>query len=218
VAHQLDLLAILLGGATEEVAPAVSRVPKPRLHFYRCADCLSICTSPEQLSYRDPHGYMVAGGKCGACDGSLEYLGRTERDRLIKEHEACPCDDRCTSARGPNCSCRCGGENHGSNMTVTVRTDKGGIPVALINPAARLNAEAYRTAKQGFWDAWNPRYRAITDRKNSGEYIREFDLYLTGQHVARAYHKAVELRTHASRNQKIRALTEEIQRKREVAA
>src|SRR5258708_993631 len=84
--------------------------------------------------------------QCGACDGSLEYLGRTERDRLIKEHEACPCDDRCTSARGPNCSCRCGGQNHGSNLTVTVRTDEGGIPVAMIDPAARFKAEEYRAA------------------------------------------------------------------------
>src|SRR5437667_2847961 len=46
MAHQLDLFAILLGGATGEVAPAVSRAPRPPLHFYRCADCLSICTSP----------------------------------------------------------------------------------------------------------------------------------------------------------------------------
>src|SRR6266568_309903 len=92
MAYQLDLFAILMGGATEEVAPAVSRVPKLPLHFYRCADCLCICTSPDPLSYRHQRGYMEAGGKCGACDGSLEYLGRTERDRLVKEHEGCPCD------------------------------------------------------------------------------------------------------------------------------
>ena len=103
-------------------------------------------------------------------------------------------------------------------MTVTVRTDEGGIPVAMIDPPARLRAEEHRTGKQRFWDAWNVRFRTITDRKNSGEHIREFDLYLTGQHLARAFHKAIELRTHASRNRKIRALTEEIQSKREVAA
>ncbi len=212
-----NLLDILLGGATAEVAPVL---PKPivRLHSYRCTDCLSICTSAEQLSYRDRHGYIIAGGKCGACDGSLEYLGRTERDRLIKEHEACPCDDRCTSARGPNCSCRCGGENHGSNMTVTVRTDERGIPVAMIDPAACLKTEEYRAAKQGFWDAWNPRYRAITDKKNRGEWIEAFSIYLDGQYSARAFHKAVELRTHSSRNRKIRALTQEIRGKFEAAA
>src|ERR1035437_3493090 len=212
-----DLLDILLGGATAEVAPVP---PKPivRLHFYRCTDCLSICTSAEQLSYRRRHGYMVAGGRCGACDGFLEYLGRTERDRLVKEHEACPCDDRCTSARGPNCSCRCGGENHGSNMTVTVRTDEGGIPVAMIDPAARLKAEEYRAVKQGFWDAWNRRYRAITDKKNRGEWIDAFSVYLDGQYFARAYHKAVELRTHTSRNRKIRALAQEMLGKSEVVA
>jgi hypothetical protein len=212
-----NLLDILLGGATAEVAPVP---PKPivRLHFYRCTDCLSICTSAEQLSYRNRNGYMVAGGKCGACDGTLEYLGRTERDRLVKEHEACPCDDRCTSARGPHCSCRCGGEHHGSNMTVTVRTDEGGIPVAMIDPGAHVKADEYRAAKRAFWDAWNYRYRAITDKKNRGEWIDAFSVYLDGQYFARTYHKAVELRTHASRNRKILALAHEIQGKREVAA
>jgi hypothetical protein len=179
---------------------------------------LSICASVAELSYRHRNGYTVAGGQCGACAGTLEYLGRTERDRLIKEHEACPCDDRCTSARGPNCSCRCGGENHGSNMTVTVRTDEGGIPVAMIDPAARVKAEEYRAAKQGFWDAWNLRYRAITDKKQRGEWIDAFSVYLDGQYAVRAYHKAVELRTHAGRNRKLCALAQEIRGRNEVAA
>jgi hypothetical protein len=95
-------------------------------------------------------------------------------------------------------------------MTVTVRTDEGGIPVAMIDPAARLKAEEYRAVKQGFWDAWNPRYRAITDKKNRGEWIERFSVYLDGQYSARAYHKAVELRTHTSRNRKIRALAQEM--------
>jgi hypothetical protein len=212
-----DLLDLLLCGATSEVAPVPVK-PIVRLHFYRCTDCLSVCTSAELLSYRNRSGDIVAGGKCGACDGILEYLGRTERDRLIKEHDACPCDDRCTSARGPNCSCRCGGANHGSHMTVTVRTDEGGIPVAMIDPAARLKAEEYRAAKQRFWDAWNARYRAITDKKNRGEWIDSFGLYLRGQDYARAYHKTVELRTHGSRNRKIHALEQEIRAKSEVTA
>jgi hypothetical protein len=211
------LLDILLGGATVEVAPSLPK-PTRRLHFYRCVDCLSICTSEEQLNYRGRDGYLTAGGKCGACDGALEYLGRTERDRLIKEHEACPCDDRCTSARGPCCSCRCGGENHGTNRTVRVRTDGGSIPVAMIDPAARVKAEEYRGAKQAFWVAWNSRYRAITDRKQRGEWISEFGLYLDGQDFARAFHRAVELRTHSGRNRKILALAQEIRGKRGVAA
>ena len=103
-------------------------------------------------------------------------------------------------------------------MSVTVRTDEGGIPVALIDQAARVKAEEYRAVKQGFWDAWNPRYRAITDKKNRGEWIDAFSVYLDSQYYARAYHKAVELRTHASRNRKIRALAQEIRGKSGVAA
>jgi len=103
-------------------------------------------------------------------------------------------------------------------MTVTVRTDEGGIPVALIDPAARLKAEECRAAKRGFWDSWNPRYRVITDMKARGEWIDAFSVYLDGQHLARAYHKACELRTHAGRNRKLRTLAEEIRGKSEVAA
>jgi hypothetical protein len=103
-------------------------------------------------------------------------------------------------------------------MTVTVRTDEGGIPVAMIDPGAHVKADEYRAAKRAFWDAWNYRYRAITDKKNRGEWIDAFSVYLDGQYFARTYHKAVELRTHASRNRKILALAHEIQGKREVAA
>jgi len=99
-----------------------------------------------------------------------------------------------------------------------VRTDEGGIPVAMIDPAARLKAEEYRAAKQAFSDAWNPRYRAITDKKNRGQWIDAFTAYLDGQDFARAFHKAVELRTHAGRNRRIRALAQEIRGKSEVAA
>jgi hypothetical protein len=95
-------------------------------------------------------------------------------------------------------------------MTVTVRSDEGGIPVAMIDPAARLKAEEYRAAKQGFWDAWNSRYRAITDKKTRGEWIDAFSVYLEGQDFAHAFHRAVELRTHTGRNRKIHALAKEI--------
>jgi hypothetical protein len=103
-------------------------------------------------------------------------------------------------------------------MTVTVRTDEGGVPVAMIDPTARQKADEYRAAKQDFWDAWNRRYRALADKKHRGEWIDAFSVYLDGQYLARAYHKAVELRTHSSRNRKLRALAQEIRGKGEVAA
>lgn len=37
-------------GVTAEVAPVPPR-PIARLHFYRCTDCLSICTSAKELNY-----------------------------------------------------------------------------------------------------------------------------------------------------------------------
>lgn len=29
-----------------------------------------------------------------------------------------PCDERCTSAKGPECNCQCGGINHGIDYTL----------------------------------------------------------------------------------------------------
>ncbi|MDE2020283.1 MAG: hypothetical protein KGJ13_08115 [Patescibacteria group bacterium] len=40
--------------------------------------------------------------------------GRTIKARLVPEQK---CDGRCVNAIGPNCSCSCGGANHGSGYT-----------------------------------------------------------------------------------------------------
>lgn len=53
------------------------------------------------------------------CSGEFESMGPVLDDRapLVKRAHAAgdgePCDARCTSARGPSCSCPCGGKNHG---------------------------------------------------------------------------------------------------------
>ncbi len=47
---------------------------------------------------------------CSACGGRVlvsEVKGRFKHD--------VPCDARCTTARGHNCECSCGGANHGAD-------------------------------------------------------------------------------------------------------
>ena len=48
-------------------------------------------------------------GLCVTCGRAMEY-GEVA-GRFNPEHK---CDARCTSARGHNCECQCGGENHGA--------------------------------------------------------------------------------------------------------
>ena len=49
-------------------------------------------------------------GLCPTCGQAMKY-GQIE-GRFIAEHK---CDARCSSARGHNCECSCGGENHGAD-------------------------------------------------------------------------------------------------------
>lgn len=46
--------------------------------------------------------------KCPGCGENLS--GKAIEDRYNPQH---PCDARCTGAKGHNCECSCGGENHG---------------------------------------------------------------------------------------------------------
>ena len=53
-------------------------------------------------------------GLCPKCGRAMEYGAIDGRINLERK-----CDARCTSARGHNCECQCGGENHGSQWAIT---------------------------------------------------------------------------------------------------
>ena len=59
-------------------------------------------------------GFDTATVHCNACR-ALTKVTAVRWTQSAKPHE---CDDRCLAARGPNCSCKCGGENHGRNAGV----------------------------------------------------------------------------------------------------
>lgn len=180
-------------------------------YFYRCADCLSVCATETELKpfQHKESRYAMQVGKCGACEGWLEYMGRTQRARLVLDSTRCPCDDRCTSARGPDCECQCGGENHGSHMVVAFTIDQGGIPVAHITPDALARAVEYRTLYDAAKDAIEQRYGAWFRLKQE-RYLNaaEFIEYLDGARLSRELSKARTLRTHAARNRKLLKLAE----------
>lgn len=107
-----------------------------QLHYYRCIDCLSVATAED---YKPR-------GECGTCGGALEYMGRVQADRLVKTTERCKCDGRCIFAKGPNCDCKCCGDNHGSGWFgggfEIVTTDKGPVPRLRMVPSSTAAAIA----------------------------------------------------------------------------
>ena len=183
------------------------------MYFYRCSDCLSVFTTSEAIKhYYESDSGFPRYGKCGACGGRIEFMGRTERSRLVRDSERCPCDARCTSARGPSCDCQCGGENHGSNLWVPITVDAGGIPIAHVSPQASQLADKYRDLVAQVTTALWKRYGSFIEAKRRGEYLSGagFSLYLEGARRLRALHSAKELRSHNGRNKKLEAILREV--------
>jgi hypothetical protein len=164
-------------------------------YFVRCTVCLAV-------SAIDEHPASVM--QCGVCAGHLETMGRVERDRLVRDEHLCPCDDRCTSAKGPICTCRCNGKNHGSHLLVTVTRDAGAVPT--VTPArsreqARLFAIEYRAARE----AALTRLDTFTNRRQAAGWLDAAD-YREHRALSIALRKAHEAREHRARMPTLRAV------------
>lgn len=162
-------------------------------YFVRCAICLSVAALEE-------HPREI---QCGLCSALMEYMGRVERDRLVKDELRTPCDDRCTFARGPHCDCKCGGKNHGSKLVVTVRRDCGPVPV--VTPAhgrqqAELRAREYRAARGELLRQLDP----ILEQRRAGWIAA--DVYQRMRELQRTNAKTAQARDHAARMRAFRAV------------
>jgi len=195
-----DILELLL--AENEpcaVHPVAHIAPKPATdrYFIRCKDCLAINAHDVPRGFNwwhelptkhfpDPMGWSSGSTyPICPCGGTLEDMGKVQRSRLVHQHEESVCDDRCTQARGPNCDCKCGGENHGSKRTIVITRDAGGIPQAEI-PCNVENGRLYREAKESAWKRWYAKYSDVQNRKQEG-WIRDFDFYLESERARGRY-------------------------------
>lgn len=165
-------------------------------HYYRCRSCCHVVAVEGKLEYTpDDSGRMVCKTLC-VCDGKLDHLGRVARSRgLVLDSERCPCDARCTAAPGPSCSCRCGGENHGSGRVVPVELDAGGIPRIKVEDVetCRARAEEFRRAMAPLRE----RLRRI--RQDRLHHYPMSRVPRAEQQLADAIAQIVALRTHAGR-------------------
>jgi len=172
--------------------------------FYRCCDCLTVTAAEVNLDQKWDRTHWAPAATCGLCGGPVENMGRVEGQRLVKDADLCPCDERCTLAAGPKCSCKCGGENHGKHCTVEVKLDQGPTPV-LCNPdnakAASIAAE-YRAALAPLV-AERDRINRKREQSYNGWLERsDFDRH---RELCRLIGKANEARTHAGRMKTLRA-------------
>lgn len=108
-----------------------------------------------------------------------------------RHDEDCTCDGRCTGARGPNCDCHCGGENHGKGMVVAAELGVGGR-VTFGPPAdadaARARAAEYLEATRAIREAAASAPRGSMRHFWCEAYLRETDAKRT--HAARIRHAA----------------------------
>lgn len=160
--------------------------------YYRCPDCLSVVALDSERSPTAP--------TCAVCDVRMEGMGRVARERLVRDELRCPCDDRCTCAAGPNCSCKCGGENHGSGLLVVVQIDAGGIPrVTPPDARATVRRDEYRAAVRRAEDRMPGEDEAA--RKARGEWLegRAAEDYFERLRMKRELRRIRGLRTHHGR-------------------
>lgn len=170
---------------------------KLRRAFYRCRTCCHVCAIHQTDSK------TMADLRC-ACEGAMELMGFVTGNRLLREEDRCPCDERCTHARGPKCDCVCGGENHGTQAVVTVTVSAGGVPMIAVLDTAEIRRRAaeYRDARA-----------PLLARRDALEAQRSASGWLDGPYfnelcaINRTLSYAHGLKTHKAR---IKALSKEI--------
>jgi hypothetical protein len=112
---------------------------------------------------------------CGS-ESAHEYMGRVQGDKVITEVERCPCDERCTNARGPHCDCKCNGENHGTQRLIVVTLTEQGIPSIALPDGAIVEKQANRFL-HSFYSPDDVVRLGILDKIAKSEAAHELDGY-----------------------------------------
>ena len=153
-------------------------------HFWKCPLCLTVAAT---------EGDAVSRLDCGYCQVAMNYMGRVQRSRLVRDDDFCPCDARCTNAVGPSCDCSCGGLNHGTGALVTVTVDAGPVPIANVQPTAqqKWDLREYQSLRTSL----QRQLQAAQDARQHG----------TAQRICSALWKAATMTSHSGRMRTLRA-------------
>lgn len=191
--------------------PNTTNAPAARTRrwFVRCLDCFSVYALdmdrvPEgHRTLSDGRRVYCVQAEC-ACGGAVEVMGfvrRSEEQRLLAEEQRCPCDQRCTGARGPICDCPCGGQNHGSHALVTIVKDVGPVPRLSGDPdaAALAVAAEWREGLAKALATIETRHAPVLEAKRAGRYYPGYGAYLALRADQVRVVKARKARTHRAR-------------------
>jgi hypothetical protein len=176
---------------------------KTMRNYYRCHDCLHVFALDEVTVQ-----YQL---RC-KCGGSIQFMGTVKGDSLVRVEHRTPCDERCTSARGPVCNCRCCAANHGTKLVLKVTINAGKVPPLDLGHDSLLRGETYRGDYLAALDAWRVRHLDNFNRKMSGQWLSgpEFQLYLEGRRARNRLDKIRDMKVYSTRQKKLREFAKEM--------
>ena len=178
-----------------DLAPPVDPAA-PAVWFVRCPLCLGVATVPGPEAR-----YFGRDLDCHACGERLEVLGRVQGASLW-HGERCPCDERCTTALGPQCSCSCGGKNHGLGLAAAIPHCVGSVP--RVRLASAGGVERSRRFKAAAADlrallCSDPDYRV----KAAGGRCDDFHRYRLVRGLLDKLNDAERMRSHHARDRAV---------------
>lgn len=148
------------------------------------------------LSISVIEGAMPSGLVC-TCGGQVELMGVVRGQRLhVATELRCPCDGRCTHAKGPLCDCSCGGANHGTGRVVRIehyenipRIQSGTPEYATEFLAAVAAAHTRMLATFGTREGWEPER-----------------IHVARQAARQDYNRAGTMKSHAGRMRVLKSI------------
>jgi hypothetical protein len=106
--------------------------------YFRCTWCervVSVDCSSEEVK-------AVIKAPCPLCNEvALRVMGRVEKSNIVRTSVKSICDERCTNAQGPHCSCECNQANHGTKKLIAFNKIVGKL--AIVNAEMLNNNEAH---------------------------------------------------------------------------
>jgi len=102
--------------------------------YYKCGDCFAtVCLDSQPIQ-----------PTCAVCGGIMRLMGEVRGTHdWTRTEKVCVCNEACVDASGPDCSCACGGINHGIGMKGYVEVDMESGKI-VVTPPDHTNVEKHR--------------------------------------------------------------------------
>lgn len=181
-----------------KIAPIHTETKTAERHYWKCSDCL--------------RPFVVAGKdkpEICSCGGKVYYMGKVMGSNY-GHTETCECNEVCACARGPNCSCACGGKNHGKGLTVELEVIDGKISVLSSDAQHEQQGAEYRNALALATARYEKRFGETTEKILRGIWVPQPEWYARHQ-TLKALAAAKAGKIHKVRLERLARILPEIQ-------